>query len=65
MVAGVVGWVDMDSPTEAFEALDEFVQHPKFVGIRPMIQDIEDPAWIDRPELKIVLEALVREQCVL
>ena len=60
MVAGVVGWVDMDSPTEAIEALDEFVQHPKFVGIRPMIQDIEDPAWIDRPELKIVLEALVQ-----
>ena len=60
MVAGVVGWVDMDSPTEAIEALDEFVQHPKFVGIRPMIQDIEDPAWIDRPELKIVLEALVK-----
>lgn len=60
MVAGVVGWVDMDSPTEAFEALDEFVQHPKFVGVRPMIQDIEDPAWIDRPELRIVLEALVR-----
>ncbi|MEE9596771.1 MAG: amidohydrolase family protein, partial [Acidiferrobacterales bacterium] len=53
-------WVDMDSPTEAIEALDEFVQHPKFVGIRPMIQDIEDPAWIDRPELKIVLEALVQ-----
>ena len=60
MVAGVVGWVDMDSPTEAIEALDEFVQLPKFVGIRPMIQDIEDPAWIDRPELKIVLEALVQ-----
>ena len=60
MIAGVVGWVDMDSPTEAIEALDEFVLHPKFVGIRPMIQDIEDPAWIDRPELKIVLEALVQ-----
>jgi L-fuconolactonase len=49
----------MDSPTDAIEALDEFVRHPKFVGIRPMIQDIEDPAWIDRPEFKIVLEALV------
>jgi len=60
LVAGVVGWVDMDSPTEAIAALDEFVLHPKFVGIRPMIQDIEDPAWIDRPELNIVLEALVQ-----
>ncbi len=60
MVAGVVGWVDMDSPTEAIEALEKFVQHPKFVGIRPMIQEIEDPTWIDRPELKIVFEALVQ-----
>jgi L-fuconolactonase len=60
MVSGVVGWVDMDSPTEAIEALDEFVLHPKFVGVRPMIQDIDDPAWIDRPELNIVLEALVQ-----
>jgi len=60
IIAGVVGWVDMDSPNDAIEALDEFVLHPKFVGIRPMIQDIEDPAWIDRPELKIVLEALVQ-----
>jgi len=61
MVAGVVGWVDMDSPDDAIEALDEFVPHPKFVGIRPMIQDIEDPAWIDRPELDIVLDALVEK----
>jgi len=60
IIAGVVGWVDMDSPNDAIEALDEFVLHPKFVGIRPMIQDIEDPAWIDLPELKIVLEALVQ-----
>ena len=61
MVAGVVGWVDMDSPTEAIEALDEFLQHQKFVGVRPMIQDNEDPAWIDRPELGIVLDALVEK----
>jgi len=61
MIAGVVGWVDMDSPNDAIEALDEFVLHPKFVGIRPMIQDIEDPAWIDRPELGIVLDALVEK----
>ncbi len=61
MIAGVVGWVDMDSPTDAIEALDEFVPHPKFVGIRPMIQEIEDPAWIDRPELGVVLDALTED----
>lgn len=61
MVAGVVGWVDMNSPMDAIETLNELAQHPKFVGIRPMIQEIEDPAWIDRPELDIVLEALVEK----
>lgn len=62
MIAGVVGWVDMDSPANAIEALDEFRRHPSFVGVRPMIQDIEDPAWIDRPELEVVLEALVQSK---
>jgi len=58
MIAGVVGWIDMDSPTEAIATLDEFVKHPKFVGIRPMIQDIEDPSWIDRSEHSAVFDAL-------
>jgi len=62
MVAGVVGWVDMDSPKDAIQALDEFEQHPKFVGIRPMIQDIEDPTWIDRPEPGVVLDALIEKK---
>ena len=59
LVAGVVGWVDMDSPADAVAALNEFANHPKFVGVRPMIQDIADPAWIDRPQLGVVLEALI------
>lgn len=57
-VAGVVGWVDMNLAKDAIDALDEFARNPKFVGIRPMIQDIEDPAWVDRPEHDIVLAAL-------
>ncbi len=61
MVAGVVGWVDMDSPIDAIASLNELAQHPKFVGIRPMIQEIEDPAWIDNPKLDIVFDALVKE----
>jgi L-fuconolactonase len=59
IVAGVVGWVDMDAPDAAVKTLDDFAHHSKFVGIRPMIQEIEDSAWIDRPELGIVLNALI------
>lgn len=49
-VAGVVGWVDLERP-DAPAMLAELAQQPKLVGIRPMLQDIDDPAWITRPEL--------------
>ncbi len=58
-IAGVVGWVDMDDVAMAETALAEFSGHPKFVGVRPMIQDIADPAWIKRPELRPLVEHLV------
>ncbi len=38
-IAGVVGWVDIDSDRFA-EDLEQLRRHPKFVGIRPMIQDL-------------------------
>ena len=58
-IAGVVGWVDMDDVASAETTLAEFAEHPKFVGIRPMIQDLADPAWITRPELGPVVEYMV------
>ena len=64
IVAGVVGWVDMNSPEGAINTLDEFTCHSKFVGIRPMIQEINDPAWINQPKLGAVLNALIeRDLC--
>ena len=44
-VKGVVGWVDFESP-QAAETLTQLAAHPKFVGVRPMIQDIPDPEWM-------------------
>lgn len=50
-IAGVVVWVDMAS--EDFEAnLSRHLEHPKFSGVRPMIQDIADPEWMLRREVK-------------
>lgn len=48
-ILGVVGWVDLDSTDT--EALEHFAKHPKFVGVRPMIQDIADEEWILRPRV--------------
>lgn len=58
-VAGVVGWIDMESGAAAPGLLSSLAQHPKFVGIRPVIQAIEDPAWINKTELKVAVESLV------
>jgi L-fuconolactonase len=59
-IAGIVGWLDMDSP--GFPAqFEQYRQHPKFIGLRPMLQDLADDAWILRPvvieSLKLVAEA--------
>jgi L-fuconolactonase len=43
-ILGVVGWLDLESPGFA-EALAGQREHPKFVGIRPMIQDLPDD-WL-------------------
>ncbi len=46
-VAGVVGWLDLEALTFP-ERLDRFNAHPKFLGIRPMLQDLEDDRFILR-----------------
>lgn len=57
-ILGVVGWVDMESPT-APARLAKLAKHPKFVSIRPMIQDIEDDNWMLRPSLAPAFKALL------
>jgi L-fuconolactonase len=58
-IAGVVGWVDLES--DQFEQQwNRFRQHPKFVGLRPMIQDLPSE-WIVNEQvvrhLKLLAEA--------
>src|SRR2546423_8979986 len=40
-VAGVVGWLPMDAG-DFPEQLDRYRKNPLFVGIRPMLQDLND-----------------------
>ena len=58
-VAGVVGWVDVDDRESAARDVENLAKHPSFVGIRPMIQDIADPAWMLAPALAATLEAAI------
>ena len=67
-IAGVVGWTDLRAP-DVISRIDELIALGRLVGIRPMVQDLEDD-WYDDPDLNegmaylsrrnLVLEALVR-----
>lgn len=51
-VAGVVGWLQFDQPEPAFHRdLERLRQHPKLVGLRPMLQDLPEDDWILRPSV--------------
>jgi len=58
-IAGVIGWLDMDNPNFPKE-LEIYSKKPKFLGIRPMLQDLADDDWILRPRvvdsLKVITE---------
>lgn len=56
-VAGVVGWLDMDSEDFA-ERFQHFRRNPLFVGVRPMLQSLEDDAFILRPRVLNSLKVL-------
>ena len=57
-IKGVVGWVDFEA-AEAPDLIAELAGNPKLVGLRPMIQDTEDPDWMLRPDLVPAFEALI------
>lgn len=70
-IKGVVGWIDFDHANAA-KHVGELANHPKLVGIRPMIQDIENIDWMlsssvakalhSMSEHKLVFDALVKPQ---
>jgi len=48
LVKGVVGWVDLQSE-RVEEQLAELAKHPKFVGVRHVVQDEADDEFMLRP----------------
>ena len=50
-VAGVVGWVNFEQPSH-LSHLRRLAKHPKFKGVRPMIQDIPDVDWMLRDDVQ-------------
>lgn len=57
-IAGVVVWLDMEAPGFK-DRLDYFSRHPKFVGIRPMINMISDLKWVLKKSVRNAFQILV------
>ncbi|MFB9126760.1 amidohydrolase [Paraburkholderia dipogonis] len=58
VVAAVVGWVDLKS-AGASASLATLARQPKFRGVRPMLQDLEDDRWIDDAMVEPAVEAML------
>jgi L-fuconolactonase len=58
-ILGVVGWIDLES-RDCQEQVWRRAADPLFLGVRPMLQDLPDRAWILRPELRSGIAAVQR-----
>ena len=60
LVAGVVGWVDLQAPdvAGALERLRSLPGGERLVGVRHQVQDEPDPDWLGRPQVRRGLRAV-------
>lgn len=58
-IAGVVGWLDL-TEINFKQHLEELHQHHGFVGVRPMLQDLDEDDWILRKDVLKNIELLVQ-----
>jgi L-fuconolactonase len=56
-IRSVVGWVDLCAPDVRAD-LGRFAAHPRFVGVRHIVQDEPDDRFMLRPDFLRGLEAL-------
>ena len=57
-IKGVVGWINFEDRKD-LEHLKRLAAHPKFFGVRPMIQDIPDVNWMLRDDIQWAYEAVM------
>ncbi|WP_163934090.1 amidohydrolase [Paraferrimonas sp. SM1919] len=59
-IGGVVGWIDFEGEIETVcQRLQTLAANPKFKGVRPMLQDIDDPNWILTPRFDAIFKQLI------
>jgi L-fuconolactonase len=63
VVRGVVGWTDFDA-ADGVARIDALAARNLLVGLRPMVQDIDDDDWLLDPALTPMLAAMARNGLV-
>lgn len=63
-IAAVTGWVPLLDPASATHALERYVRHPVFRGVRHLVHDEPDPNWLLRREVGESLGVLADHQLV-
>jgi L-fuconolactonase len=63
VVRGVVGWTDFDA-ADGVVRIDALAARTLLVGLRPMVQDIEDDDWLLGSALAPLLAAMARSRLV-
>jgi L-fuconolactonase len=56
-VAGVIGWVDLEAENAAERV--EAMADKGVIGLRPMVQDIDDTQWLLRPALRPAIQTMI------
>jgi L-fuconolactonase len=62
-ILGVVGWIDLLAG-DAGDNVRRRAADPLFLGVRPMLHDLEDPDWICQSSLDPALNAITAEGLV-
>lgn len=57
LVLGVVGWADFEH-ADAPSRIRSLATDKRLLGLRPMLQDLPDPAWIARESVQPALQAM-------
>jgi L-fuconolactonase len=57
-IGAVVGWADLKAP-DAPQRIARLAARAKLRGLRPMLQDMMDGAWLDDPLLEPAIRAMI------
>jgi L-fuconolactonase len=57
-IAKAVGWIDFEDVSHR-RFIERWARHPKFAGVRPMIQDIPDKDWMHRADVQWAYSAII------